>query len=195
MVHGRNRNHSSQVNEIRRLDENNFHFLANNLLRLIPNCIFCFALRIYCWLGHECLRITLVKSLQALKSLGSFFEGIHKLYLSLYLSLAHLLLFVIMFWYNFLLHFLNIASRFKFSEYNFLQTLGENYWEILFALERRKHQKEIDPCLLSKFKNIERLKSSKFMPFEGPSEDSDGISKFSFKIVCIYALFCVLCYL
>ena len=63
----------------------------------------------------------------------------------------------------------------KFSEYNFLQTLGENYWEILFALERRKHQKEIDPCLLSKFKNIERLKSSKFMPFEGPSEDSDGI--------------------
>ena len=83
----------------------------------------------------------------------------------------------------------------KFSEYNFLQTLGENYWEILFALERRKHQKEIDPCLLSKFKNIERLKSSKLMPFEGPSEDSDGISKFSFKIVCIYALFCVLCYL
>ena len=154
MVHGRNRNHSSQVNEIRQLDENNFHFLANNLLRLIPNCNFCFALRIYCWLGHECLRITLVKSLKALKSLGSFFEGIHKLYLSLYLSLAHLLLFVIMFWYNFLLHFLNIASRFKFSEYNFLQTLGENYWEILFALERRKHQKEIDPCLLPKFKDV-----------------------------------------
>ena len=166
MVHGRNRNHSSQVNEIRWLDENNFHFLANNLLRLIPNCIFFFALRIYCWLGHECLRITLVKSLKALKSLGSFFEGIHKLYLSLYLSLAHLLLFVIMFWYNFLLHFLNIASRFKFSEYNFLQTLGENYWEILFALESRKHQKEIDPCLLPKSKDVSENFEQKTSDFQ-----------------------------
>ena len=47
----------------------------------------------------------------------------------------------------------------KFSEYNFLQTLGENYWEILFALESRKHQKEIDPRLLSTSKRY-----SEFLP-------------------------------
>ena len=33
----------------------------------------------------------------------------------------------------------------KFSENNFLQTLGENYWEILFALESRENQKDIEP--------------------------------------------------
>ena len=63
--------------------------------------------------------------------------------------------------YHFPLHFLNISKycqQVKFSEYNFLQTLGENYWKILFALESGKRQKEIDPCLLSKFRKCWRKK-------------------------------------